>query len=203
MAWENDVLSYFLYGLILLVGMFIGVVNGTLGRAKISRRFTGKNYGIIRLTTKGKRIAKTIVNLDDPIYPFGKDKLFNPQKSNPHCVYVEDEVPVIHYDEVDSKPLILERDKTDEGVKYFKDPQAMMGAFLAHEAAMRKEHAMEIKSINERMKLAVYVAAGASVISIILVWNLNGTLGDITKEIAKVAPAVVSQLKDLAKVPVV
>jgi hypothetical protein len=199
MVTMEEYIGYMIYSGIFILGMFVGLLNDKVQRTKIMRRFTQKNYGLMRITKRGKFIDKVIINMDDDIYKYGKDKAFDPQKGNKHAIYRENEVPIIHYDEVDTKPLILERELSKEAEAYFKAPASMMSSFQAHESAMRREYSNKmLKFANSWSKNVQYYTLGALIAAALAAYfsfQANGKLDELVTFI-KTVPATVATIKD-------
>jgi hypothetical protein len=209
--------AYLLWGLVGLVfgggGFLIGFLNSKIKRAKMKRRTSGKNWGILRIKTKGGRIVEHIQNLDDPIYKMS-DKMFSPNKTKARTVYYVDEVPVMYYDETDIRPIrledgtptamvqepqIIDLDKAvpkrmllNAGETQFEvnsDPTANLGAFMAYDQAKEAEFKLKQKK-GDWEKFALAIAAIAAVVGAYLIYQQAGKFDELITGQAQILEAI-------------
>lgn len=205
-----------------LIGMGIVTWSNPVARARLLARIRKKNYGVINVLTKGKRIVQFVQDLSEPIYTF-RNMVLDPQKQNPFSVYSIGEVPIMFYYDVDASPVILET-KVDEhsfdlelnakgksqllpiiiepelkkqAATFNSDPNALFAAFEAYSELLRRQMAMKLMQFQLLIIGAVILSAIAAYFS----YDLGGKFDHLSKQMTDLQAAV-SAMKAIAAAPV-
>ncbi|MEM7819934.1 MAG: hypothetical protein QXD48_03850 [Candidatus Aenigmatarchaeota archaeon] len=108
------------------LGIFLGYfVSTPYQRAKLKRRITKKNFGVVHIISRGKNILTFVKNFDndiiwikDNIYVLKPDRIYkyndekNYQKIEPEYIYYNSGVPTIFFDVDNFKPLSFIREES-------------------------------------------------------------------------------------------
>lgn len=212
--------------MILIIAFFAGVMmmmwNNPVSKARFLARTKKKNYGVINVLTKGKRIVQFVQDLSEPIYKF-RNMVLDPQKQNPFSVYSIGEVPIMFYYDVDASPVVIET-KVDEksfdmnlnnegksqllpiiiepelkkqALSFNSDPNALFAAFEAYSELLRKQMAMKLATMQMIMIGALVLAGVAAYLS----YDLGGKVDALTKAVTAQS-AILATMKAVASAPV-
>ena len=203
-------------------GAFFMMWQNPVSKARFLARTTKKNYGVVNILTKGKRIVQFVQDLSEPIYRF-RNMILDPQKQNPYSVYSIGEVPVMFYYDVDASPVVLET-KVDEkqfdlnlnqegksqllpiiiepdlkkqAQSFNSDPNALFAAFEAYSELLRKQMAMKLATMQLLMIGSLILAGAAAYLS----YDMGGRIDSLGKQIIELK-GIVTAMNAILTAPV-
>lgn len=229
---EADIVIYgFAVSVIVIIGFFIGFAQTKINRVRMLRRMDRgkKNWGLLRIITRGGNTIEAIQDLNEPFYKVG-DKGFNPQKNAKGKEKTERGVPILYFDETDSRPLRLEDGTITNNITNIKpidldnaipkrleakavdeegnefvyeisnDPTAMLAGIMAYDQAKEAEFKQREKKKSIET-LVLYAAALGAIVGAYLIYQQGAKLDEMTKSINALATTI-EALKLLHNIPV-
>jgi len=186
------IIMVYVGGLLFLpVGMVLGwIMTSPVMRAKVKRRLTGKNYGIVNIVSKGKRITSRIANLDNDLLFIGenlwviyKQKVYTVDNDNvvapinpEHVNVISGDVPTIFLSLDTMIPLSFSEEKTSV------IPQQLAASILAYiENQVRKGTLWK----NAKDIALIVIAIVAAAIAAYMAFKNNEILTQIQQEMEK------------------
>lgn len=214
-------------GLILLIlAFFVGLMGmmwqNPVSKARFLSRTRRKNYGVVTILTKGKRLVQFVQDLSEPLYKF-RNMVLDPQKQNPYSVYSFGDVPCMFYYDVDSSPVILETkvkesefdltasaagksqllpiiiepDIKVKAKEFNSDPNALFAAFESYSELIRKQMAFKLQTFFMLLVASAVLSAAAAYFA----YDMGGKLDAVTKQLIDIK-TIVDALKATAAAPV-